>query len=346
MNQKLARISCIVAMSSALCACGGGVPQSALSATSPDRVLTSVARGVAPFHPDRRRSWISSELAETASPVLFVSDSGTADVYIYTLPALKLVGTVTGFTQPQGECSDNKGDVWVTDTNAQTIYELSHKGQLENELTESHGYPAGCAFDSTTGNLAVMNLFGTGTTSGDVLIYAHASGSPKAYTNPAQFYYSFGGYDTSGNLFFDGRTPGGGFILSELSQGASSAHTIKLSGGTIYFAGMVQWNSAKHDLLVGDQSCDNKYASCLYTLTISGSTGTITASTAFDNYSGTAICDLAQGVEFNNEIAGSDYDFCDSIPSSTYLWPYPSGGKPSDYNSTTDSAPIGAAISK
>ena len=343
-NQLLVRGS-IVLLLSTLCGCGGAVPQSGLG-VSADRALTSVARGAVAFHPDRGKSWISPELANTASPVLFVSDTGTADVYIYSLPALKLVGTVTGFSQPQGECSNNKGDVWVTDASGQTIYELSHSGALVNEWVDSSGYPVGCAWDSTTGNLAVMNIFGTGSASGAVLIFAHASGPPTSHANPSQFYYNFGGYDSNGNLFFDGRTPGGGFMLSELPKGANSAHTIKLTGGTIYFPGMVQWNATKKDLIVGDQSCDDQYASCLYAVTISGSVAKIGAKTTFKNSSGAPICDLVQGVEFNSQIAGSDYDFCGLSPSATYTWPYPSGGTPSEYNDTTDTAPVGAAVSE
>jgi len=347
MTAMLARICCLLLPAAAVCGCNGGLPQSTVSGASPDRALTSVTRGVAAFHPDRGKSWISSKLAKTTSPVLFVSDSGTADVYVYSLPALKLLATVTGFSQPQGECSDNKGDVWVTDASAQTIYELSHSGRLENELVDSSGYPAGCAWDSTTGNLAVMNIIGTGSTSGSVLIFTHASGAPKQYTNPEQFYYSFGGYDASGDLFVDGRRADeAGFILSELPRAAASAHTVKLTDGTIYFPGMVQWNAAQGELIVGDQSCDNQYASCIYALTISGDTGKVGAKTSFENYSGSAICDLAQGVVFHNQVEGSDYDYCGSTTSATYVWSYPSGGTPLDYNNSTDSAPVGAAVSQ
>jgi hypothetical protein len=298
------------------------------------------------LHADHRPSWTSRELAGTKGSLLFVSDAGTADVYIYKMPKLKLVGTVTGFSQPQGECSDKKGDVWVTDTNAKVIYELSHHGRLENELSDSSGFPAACAWDATTGNLAVMNLFGKASTTGSVLIYAHGSGSPVAYTSTGQYYYNFGGYDPNGNLFFDGSDAHGNFTLSELPRGSESAYTVKLSGGTIYYPGMVQWDPSKHDLIVGDQSCGNVYVSCLYTVTISQNTGTIGAQINLQNSSGGQICDLVQGVEFGSQIAGSDYDFCGSLPSTTYLWSYPGGGSPSQFNDSTDSAPVGATISK
>jgi hypothetical protein len=333
-----------ILVSLALCACNGTASPPATSAVAPDRIATSVARRPASAHPDRRASWISPELANAKSPVLFVSDSGTDDVYIYSLPALKVIGTVNGFSQPQGECSDNKGNVWVTDTNAQIIYELDHHGRLENELSDTGGYPAACAWDSTTGNLAVMNLFGTGSSNGAVLIYSKGSQIGQ-YHNPQQYFYNFGGYDASGNLYFDGRDQSGTFMLSELSRGAKSPHTLSVLGGKIYFPGMVQWIATKHGLLIGDQSCGNAYVSCLYNVAVSQSTATIRGKIDLKNSSGGSTCDLIQGVKYANEIAGSDYNFCGTTESSTDLWPYPGGGAPANHSTGTDSVPVGAAIS-
>ncbi len=325
--------------------CSGGTPGTAPVATL-DRASTSVARSVGATRADRRPTWISPELARSTSQLLFVSDSGTADVYIYKLPTLKLMATITGFAQPQGECSDGKGNIWVTDTNAKTIYELSHQGRLENELSDGSGYPAACAWDSTTGNLAVSNLFGIASGSGSILIYKNASESPVSYENPGQYYYNFAGYDTAGNLFFDGRDAKGDFMLSELPKGGGSAKTIALSGGTIYFPGMVQWQPTRRNLIVGDQSCGNLYASCLYTVKITQQGGTIAAETQLRTSTGGSVCDLVQGVEFNKQIAGSDYDFCGAEPSTTYVWPYPAGGTSVAHNEGTELTPVGAAISK
>lgn len=329
-----------------LCACNGGSTATPYSGAASNLTLTSIARWAAPRHPDRRKSWISPELAKAkASTTLFVSDSGTADVYIYSLPALKVVATITGFDQPQGECSDNKGNVWVTDTNAQTIYELSRHGYLEKELSDSLGWPAACAFDPSTGNLAVMNLFGASGADGAVLIYSKAKGIPASYTNPNQAFYNFGAYH-EGNLFFDGRDANGNFMLSELAKGAKSATTITLQGGTIYFPGMVQWNTTANDLIVGDQACGNLYAGCLYGVTVAKSTGTVKSTTVLQNASGGPLCDLVQAVEFNGQVAGSDNNYCGSLPSTTYLWAYPAGGSATNYNNATDATPVGAAISK
>ena len=53
---------------------------------------------------------------------------------------------------------------------------------------------------------------------------------------------------------------------------------------------MVQWDATKSDLIVGDQSCGNAYTSCLYTVKVSGSGGTITRKIALQNSSEGQIC--------------------------------------------------------
>ena len=49
--------------------------------------------------------------------LLYVSNSSSSDAYVavYTYPKLRLVGKLTGFTSPEGECADAAGDVWVAD---------------------------------------------------------------------------------------------------------------------------------------------------------------------------------------------------------------------------------------
>jgi hypothetical protein len=249
-----------------------GLGSSGLNAAQPGTDLLSrlsdmstLAVKPGPPHPDHHRSWVSPDVRKARS-LLFVSDFGTYDVYIYTLPGLVLKGTLTGFYAPDGECSDKDGNIWVTNSGTQQIFKLSRGGTILNTLNTGFD-PASCAVDPTTGNLAVTDL--TGNSAGEVLIYPNASGTPTVYTNPAQFYYDFDGYDSSGNLFVDGfafEEPGGvnlnylPFILSELPKGGSSLETINITGcahvpqcGNIYYPGMVQWYGPGNYLAVGDQ---------------------------------------------------------------------------------------------
>lgn len=289
----------------------------------------------------------SSDLSanKVSNARLFVSDLGTSDVYIYTLPALKLLEIVTGFKAPQGECSDDKGNVWVTDGPAQTIDELQHAGRIEKKLSDTYGSPDGCAWNPKTGNLAVMNFVGANNQPGAVLIYRHAAGPPNVYRNRKQFFYYFGGYDGLGNLYVDGQTPGGKFILSEFPGNTASAKTIGIFGGRIYTPGMVEWDSANKRLVIGDQNCGNLSTSCLYEVALADDRGTIRRQTDLGNPSGGQICDLVQGTLWQTFVLGSDFESCSSAPSATYLWPYPAGGRPHAQNDRNDLRPFGAAVS-
>ncbi|MGB8910550.1 MAG: hypothetical protein WCC84_17530, partial [Candidatus Cybelea sp.] len=195
-------------------------------------------------HPDHRASWVSPDVKKTRA-VLFASDAGTDDVYMYTMPGLELKGTRTGFDNPAGECNDSAGNVWVVSQGTSPkITELSHAGKiLGKPLADPTGYPSSCAIDPTTGNLAVTNIGGFSSTAGDVLVYANAKGTPTVVSNPSTYSYYFDGYDDSGNLFADGRTQSGSFVLSECAAGCVGATmtTISISGGPIDFPGFVQW---------------------------------------------------------------------------------------------------------
>lgn len=316
----------------AVAACGATIV-AACSVQQSVPVVTHTNAAVAQREVNRTTTWV------------FVSDPGTSQVYVYDLPKLQLVEIVTGFTQPQGECSDDKGDVWVTDGKSKTIYKLLHSGKIVGKLSDSYGYPDGCAWNPKNGNLAVTNLLGTTSGSGAVLVYHQASGTPNLYYNPKQYYYNFASYDGSGNLFFDGRTVGGKFVLSELAVNAGQAKTIAISGGRIYNPGTVDWDAASHELVVGDQSCANKTQSCIYRMTIATNKATIAGQTMLENASGGPVCDLIQGALWKRTIVGSDFNYCSSGPSSSYVWPYPGGGEPTSGNHKNVSQPFGAAIS-
>lgn len=319
-------------------------------------------------HPDHHKSWLSPELkADRSGRLLFVSDPGTYDVYIFRIPGLKLLGTLTGFSQPQGECSDNLGHVWVDNTGYYSgnhvIYEYAHDGTLINTLNDPTGLPVACAWDAKTGNLAVANIFDDGGSepAGEILVYPEASGTPTSYTDPDMYYYYYMGYDNESNLFIDGTTayPSYSFVLGELPKSGSAAFTINLTGGTIYDPGGVQWYTPGNDLIVGDQVCGGNYpeTSCLYAVSTSGSAGTITGSTHLNNAMGTPVCDVGQTVRTGGGIYGGDLEYpypsggycasggASSVPSAVYHWRYPAGNDPIRGTTNTQSEPDGMAIS-
>ncbi len=320
---------------------GGGTGLTGMGHTAHvmDRHHTMTSFVSGKVHSDHHKSWVSPDAAK-APRLLFLSDSGTNDVDIYTMPGLALKGTLTGWNEPQGECSDKNGNVWVTNTNSTQIVLLSRTGTTLGTLSDPDGYPVGCAVNPTNGDLAVTDIFDF-SEAGGVLIYKQGSGSPTRISNPAQYEYFFDGYDASGNLYVDGFSyPSFTFTISVLPSGSSTMTSATISGTQPAFPGMVQWYRAGNYLAVGDQSGPS--GSDVLWYSVSGTTLTYTGVTNLQNTSGGGISDLVQGVIAANSeryLAGGD-----AGSGTVNRWSWDAGGKPT--NSTSGvSLPIGAAIS-
>lgn len=304
--------------------------------------------------PDRHKSWISPDVRR-APRLYFASDAGSDDVYIYTMPDMALKGTLTGFDEPQGECSDTKGNIYVVNTSGLDVLKYSRTGTLlatynvpQSSVT---AYPAGCAVNPTNGDLAVTIIVKVTGTSvlepGEVLIYTSPSSTPTAVSNPSQAKYYFAGYDSGGDLWVDGETAltSGTFILSYC--GATSCSTIPLTGGTIYFPGAVEWDNVRSTWVVFDQSCNDAETACSYPVSGSGALGT---ATAYSNATGSGTsCDVIQAViaaNGKNYVAGGNFVAGSPCTGSTTAtrWGYPAGGTPTNF-ATGSLEPIGAAVS-
>jgi hypothetical protein len=344
-DKLVVRIAAVVAF---LAGCSGGASSGLEPASSSgirlaptllnERSTLGVVTGAGlAVHADRGESWMSP--GAKTNDLLYVSDAATNDVYVYQYPALKLTGTLKGFAEPQGECTDSKGNVWIANTNKREIVQFAHGGTKQiRALSDPSGYPLGCAVDGKTGDLAVTNIFDLHVLAGAVLVYKGASGKPKSYKNSSQYYYYFDGYDSSGNLYASGRDPSGFYILSVLPSGKSSMSTVALSGPTLSFPGTVTW--VGKSLVLGDQRCGGADASCLYEASISGTSGTITGTTPF-----TGACDVVQAsIVSGKTVVGGDYEYCDYASSSVDLWAYPTGDSPTK-KVTGAHEPIGSAIS-
>ncbi len=275
--------------------------------------------------------------AASAKSLLYVSSSQNFDVYVYTYPELKLAGKLTGFIQPQGECTDKKGNVWITSTGSEQIFQFPHGGKSPiATLIDPLGYPVGCAVDSKTGDVAVANIFDF-SGDGELLIYKGGRGTPVPYFNPEQSGYYFDGYDAAGDLYVSGTARDGAYALSVLAHGKHTLASVALQGGTINYPGSVQ--AIGSSLVLGDQECGKTMSSCFYQASISGRNARITRKTTLDG-----ACDVAQGWIQNGKLAGGDYDDCGRNRSGAYLWPFPGGGTPA-HGVTGVAKPIGTTIS-
>lgn len=337
-----------------LAACSGGTTQQSPAITPPqsqaagrEAVPAPAARNVA-SRPVHGRSWISPD-ARRAPRLLFIADYGASVVDIFTMPDLVLKGQITGFTSPEGECTDASGNIWIANTGAQELMQYSRTGTLIRTLSDAGEFPASCAV-SKNGDLAVGNIENSSGGAGNVTVYTNASGYGTPYVNASIYEYFFVGYDPQGDLYFDGtdssRTNS---YLAELPSGSTSSALITITGGTLHLAGMVQWYAPYGNLAVGDQMCGGTTASCVYLISFYRYTGSIQKTTDIMNYQGGNACDLVQGViAANGEryLAGMDYESCGYTATTANRWAYPSGGLPTNYNYTAGLVePIGAAVS-
>lgn len=238
-----------------LAGCGG----------SPLAISATATMQNAETHPGHGRSWMARNAK--SGDLLYVSDQGPMNVYVFSYPRGMLVGTLTGFNEPAGECSDKSGNVYIVNAFGQDILEYAHGGTSPIRTAYETGwFPSGCSVDPTTGNLAVTTYcsgISPGCTgSGTIFIYT-AKGRKRTGSGLSNYYFC--GYDNKGNLFWDG-VNASGFAFAELPAGASKSTNITLNQ-SIGHPGNVQWDGTY--VAVGDSSTNK-----IYQFSISGTHGT------------------------------------------------------------------------
>jgi hypothetical protein len=312
--------SCVAAAT--LAGCGDLPSDSAQAAANPQGRASEA-------HVNRRGSWMLPNARR--GDLLYISDAKSADVYVYTLPGLKLSGTLADFTYPAGECSDSRGNVWITD--ASRIVEYAHGGTTPiSVLSDPNTYAANCSVDPSSGNLAVTNLFTVGSGQGSVAIYRGASGSPALYQDSSMYYVYFCGYSNVGNLYVDGMSSAGAFVFAELPKGSSTFTNITLNV-PIAFPGSVQWDG--HHMTTTPQAPTHN---AIYRLEIAGSAGSVIGESRLKPSS----CVPAQTWIAGAIVASSCLEL--SGGSTIDLWRYPNGGRPIESGSGS-SQPAGTTIS-
>ena len=271
-----------------------------------------------------------SAVAPDARPaLLYVSDTVTGDVYVFSYPKGKLRQTLTGFTDPAGECVDAQGNVFVANTGGSNIIEYAHGGTAPIATLKDDGYfPVGCSIDPTSGDLAVTNFTTTGTAPGNVAIYKKAKGRAKRrYADPSLFEVLLCGYDASGNLFVDGLTQSYGTVVAELPHGGAKLSDITLDR-TIANPGGVQWDGKY--VAVGDQSSNT-----IYQFRIKDGKAKTVGSTQLGGAT----------MVFQFWIDGKKVIGPDAYASDVGVWSYPAGG-PARKTIGGLYVPLGATISR
>jgi hypothetical protein len=270
--------------------------------------------GTLGLHPNHTTSWMKPGTA--SQKLLYISDIVAGDVQVYTYPGVTSAGVLTGFSDPDGECTDRAGNVWIVDA-AGKIFEYAHGGTSPINVLQGLHAPISCSINVKTGDLAVATF------DDSVSVFHNAQGTPTVYSdaNFANTYYV--GYDNAGNLFVDGHDALSTFHYAVLPAGSSTFTDITLS--TVPSEpGNVQWDGAY--MAVGDQS------STVYRTQGANVVGTLTLPT---------VC-LRQ---FYIAAAKKRIIAPDPCNANADVFAYPAGGPAIKTVSGGLSSPIGAVIS-
>ena len=317
--------NCVAAAS--LAGCGGAQPLiSAPAATTQTSAFASDAA--------RAKSWMLPEAKREDLLYAGASAGSAHDIYIFSYPKGKLVGTINEPSAEylQGFCSNGKGDIFVTtlsnDYYGGAIYEYAHGATQPSEtLYEPGVWPWGCGVDATTGNLAVASI-NLESLASWVEVYQKAKGQPQDYYDEQIINYTFCSYDDKGNLFVDGTGSGSNVEFGELPKGGSSLMNVNLSKD-INCCGQVQWDG--HHITIDDEQ-----AGAIYRLKVSGSTGTIVGTTRLKQWAGG---DTQSWIQ-NNMVIQPDGNGATEIG----VWRYPQGGNPTT-SITVPAAVFGVTVS-
>jgi hypothetical protein len=226
--------------------------------------------------------------------LLYVVDQTTQNVDVFKYPQGQLVGTLTGFINPTGECVDSGGDVFIVSqessspNSSKVVYEYAHGGTTPIATLDDPSRGQGCAIDPSSGNLAVAGAYSSGQYSyGAVAIFKKAQGNATMYYSKTLQPFWLCGYDSKGNLYIAGNsgTPDEQQLI-RLAKGANNFEQIKLNSplyGNSTFPSSVQWDgkymtASSASTGIGDGHYQPSY---MYRLKISGSAATTIGTTTF-----------------------------------------------------------------
>jgi hypothetical protein len=323
-----------------LVGCAAGAAVTPPGAPAPASAITQQAAPRLPWQatrlgsPDARHSWMAPEAKER--DLLYVSDDTTYDVYVFSYPQGKLVGTLTGFAAPGSLCSDARGDVFIPNVLTSTIVEYAHGSAspigILNDATQS--YPDACAVNPVTGDLAVSNNgSGTGEGRGGIAIYHAAAGDPAFYR--AMYHPYSCGYDPKGKLFIDGEDASFDNFQFGVLAGAGRRYRKVVLNQAISLAGGVAWDGAR--IAVGDV-----YGAAIYQFSIRGSIGNRVGSTPL-----TGTVAAWQFEVDGGRVVVPNYDVQHQSGSKILTYDYPSGGAARRaFGSGVVLDPVGATLSR
>jgi hypothetical protein len=329
--------SCGLAVAGALAGCGGFGPMPPQGGAIGNSGIAQLDGG----------TWVAAGLGKQT--VLYVSN-GNGVVNVYEYWTHKLVGVLTKFTQPAGECVDKSGDVYIVDYQAKTISEYVHGGKKPIEVIQDSYQPLACSVDRTTGNLAVANYgetYADGEPAyegdGNLAIYLHGKGKPTFY-GARDDHFSACAYDDRGDLLASSSNGYSGYYYGEfdyLPKKSKNILSMNLPGPTSSSSSW-QWG------FIDGIAYDGKYwvvddydlyrykinikAEYVDKITLSGGSGA-GGIAVYRKTLRSPATQIVSAIGYNSETKDVGY------------WKYPAGGDPYYEITTNLDAPDGVAIS-
>jgi hypothetical protein len=261
---------------------------------------------------------------------LSAGTGGSGFINVYSYPAGKLVGQLTGLLEPPGECVDSSGDVFAisyanTSFNSSTIYEYAHGGTSPIATLADPGVGMGCSVDPTTGNLAVGNSYNPYYKSqGSVAVFTAAQGTPKLYYSSSVPEFGACGFDDNGNLYLQGWLPSRQIGFAELPKSSDSIQTITLAKQIYtrgYWIPSVQWDG-KHMTISSFPAKGSTGELLVHRLAFAGDHANVVGTTRLKSHKRVGYTGQTwiYGTSILGAEAGGNYGKV------TY-WDYPKGGK-------------------
>jgi hypothetical protein len=187
-------------------------------------------------------------------PLIFVSDAadGAVDIYPQAGKSQKMVGQITGLTQPQGITTDKNGDLYVANTNSSNVlvYAPPYTGAPTMTIRDPNEFPADVAV-SSAGIVAVTNICNAPKCrldTGNVVLYAKGSTKSCAtvtYSGSNFTRVMFAEFDNKGVLYIDGMTSGYQTSFGLVSGGCNATTITNLDYVyTVAFPGGIQIDKA------------------------------------------------------------------------------------------------------
>lgn len=211
-------------------------------------------------------SWMNPQEARGHSTLLYSGDSNGSTVYVYDYADGTLVGTLTGFNSPAGECVDAKGDIFITNQGNGTTLEFKNGGSKPIHQYNAVASGVGCSVDRD-GNLAIA-VMPLSSGPAKLCVWKAGRGPSTCYMDYDCDNMQSPGYDDKGNLYVEGDYYSA--VVCELPAGGAALKTVKLSGGTLNFPGGVMWDG-KHLVLSDAHTGSTHFTTSLYRVTESPS---------------------------------------------------------------------------